>query len=152
MSSSCLRGLFGSCLTIFRILSDRILPLTCFAASIWPPVTVHVAECPSIRPLRPDGFRLSLGCDRGKLAKASCASTTHLVQPPPLAISCFKVVSSTVSCHPVLTPWDGCQCIVRRQAGDKLHYRLGLMLVYSLRVASHTNNRSISSSLSVIKP
>jgi hypothetical protein len=114
----------------FRILSDFILPLMCFAASIWPPVTVRVAECPPIRPLRPDGFRSSLGCDRGKARQRSCASTTHLVQPPQLANSSFKVVSSTVSCHPVLTPWDGVSALSDVKHAINFESRLGLMLVH----------------------
>jgi hypothetical protein len=117
-------------------------PLICFAASIRPPVTVRVGECLSIRPLRPDGFRLSLACDRGKLAKASCASTTHLAQPPQLANSCFKVVSSTVSCHPVLTPWDGVSALSDVKHAINFESRLGLCLFTSLRVGSHTHNRS----------
>jgi hypothetical protein len=136
MSSSCLCGPSGTCRAIFCILSDLILPLTCFAASSGrlPPSTLR--RCLSIPPLRPDGFRLSLGCDRGEARQTIVAPTTRLHQPPRLAKACFKVVGLTGSCHPVFTPWDGISALSNVKQAINFESRLGLILAYCLRVES----------------
>jgi len=65
---------------------------------------------------------------QGDARQSIVAPTTHLHKAPRLAKACFKVVSLTVSCHPVFTLWDGVSALSDVKQAINFESRLGLML------------------------